>query len=146
VVDDAYNANPASMRGALATMAELARLTPGVRQALVLGTMHELGGAAPELHHAVGAAAGALAPALVVTTGPEAAALAAGVRATSPGGSRVLAVGDISEAAEVLASVAATASPASPLQVLLKGSRAERLERAVALLSPAAAPETRGGA
>ncbi len=52
VVDDSYNANPASMRAALETSALLAGAT-GRRLAL-LGTMAELGDFAPDAHREVG--------------------------------------------------------------------------------------------
>ena len=51
VVDDTYNANPASMRAAMETLKEL----KGRRSAfLVFGDMYELGEQAPFLHRAVG--------------------------------------------------------------------------------------------
>ncbi len=53
LLNDCYNASPASMRAALAYLAELA----GTRRRLaVLGEMAELGARAPELHREVGAA------------------------------------------------------------------------------------------
>ena len=54
VVNDAYNANPESMRAALETLAELGRRT-GRRTVAVLGEMRELGPDAPAAHAAVGA-------------------------------------------------------------------------------------------
>ena len=51
VLDDTYNANPASMRAALATLAELARAS-GRRAVAVLGEMKELGARAREEHAA----------------------------------------------------------------------------------------------
>ena len=55
VVDDAYNANPDSMRASLATFAALD--VPG-RHIAVLGDMGELGAFAKECHERVGAIAG----------------------------------------------------------------------------------------
>ncbi|MCG5534528.1 UDP-N-acetylmuramoyl-tripeptide--D-alanyl-D-alanine ligase [Ectothiorhodospira mobilis] len=49
LIDDSYNANPASVRAAIQVLAK----EPG-RRFLVLGDMGELGTAAPELHAAVG--------------------------------------------------------------------------------------------
>ena len=51
VVNDAYNANPGSMRAALEHQARRAR---GRRRLAILGTMAELGPTAPELHRELG--------------------------------------------------------------------------------------------
>jgi len=56
VLDDSYNANPESVRAALATLVDLGRDRPG-RTVAVLGEMRELGAASPAAHAAVGAAA-----------------------------------------------------------------------------------------
>ena len=53
VVNDAYNANPDSMRAALKTLAELGR-SGGRRTVAVLGEMRELGASSQEEHDAVG--------------------------------------------------------------------------------------------
>lgn len=66
VVNDAYNANPASMAAALqATIA-----IPG-RPVAILGLMAELGGAAREAHKAVGAQARELGYAAVIVVGED---------------------------------------------------------------------------
>ena len=55
VVNDAYNANPDSMRAALKTLAALGRgRGPGARTIAVLGEMRELGESSREEHDAVG--------------------------------------------------------------------------------------------
>jgi UDP-N-acetylmuramoyl-tripeptide--D-alanyl-D-alanine ligase len=54
VVDDAYNANPDSVRAALKALAAIGRGRPGSRTVAVLGEMRELGDAALEEHDAVG--------------------------------------------------------------------------------------------
>jgi UDP-N-acetylmuramoyl-tripeptide--D-alanyl-D-alanine ligase len=53
VINDAYNANPDSMRAALETLAGIGRRT-GRRTVAVLGEMRELGEAGTEEHRAVG--------------------------------------------------------------------------------------------
>jgi UDP-N-acetylmuramoyl-tripeptide--D-alanyl-D-alanine ligase len=53
VLDDTYNANPASMREALTTLAEVAD-KDGRRKVAVLGEMRELGPIAEEEHEALG--------------------------------------------------------------------------------------------
>jgi len=61
IVNDSYNANPDSMRAALATaaglLADRRRTAPGARLFAVLGDMLELGSAAPAEHAALGALA-----------------------------------------------------------------------------------------
>jgi UDP-N-acetylmuramoyl-tripeptide--D-alanyl-D-alanine ligase len=54
VIDDAYNANPDSMRAALKALAAIGRGRPGARTVAVLGEMRELGASALEEHDAVG--------------------------------------------------------------------------------------------
>jgi UDP-N-acetylmuramoyl-tripeptide--D-alanyl-D-alanine ligase len=57
VVNDAYNANPDSMRAALVDLAERAR---GRRRVAILGEMAELGDTAERYHRQIGALAGEL--------------------------------------------------------------------------------------
>ncbi|MEP7092230.1 MAG: UDP-N-acetylmuramoyl-tripeptide--D-alanyl-D-alanine ligase, partial [Nocardioidaceae bacterium] len=54
VIDDAYNANPDSMRAALKSLAIIGRGRPGSRTVAVLGEMRELGESAGDEHDAVG--------------------------------------------------------------------------------------------
>jgi UDP-N-acetylmuramoyl-tripeptide--D-alanyl-D-alanine ligase len=54
VIDDAYNANPDSMRAGLKALAAIGRRRPGARTVAVLGEMRELGAASLEEHDAVG--------------------------------------------------------------------------------------------
>jgi UDP-N-acetylmuramoyl-tripeptide--D-alanyl-D-alanine ligase len=54
VVDDAYNANPDSVRAALKALASIGRGRPGSRTVAVLGEMRELGASARDEHDAVG--------------------------------------------------------------------------------------------
>jgi len=56
LLNDAYNANPASMRAALETLAQIT-VSEGGRRVAVLGDMLELGAAEVEAHRALGAAA-----------------------------------------------------------------------------------------
>lgn len=77
VVNDAYNANPASMKSSIRAAREIATLEkkPLV---LVLGTMFELGDEAEALHFDVGLAAAAAAPDEVVVVGEGARSLERG--------------------------------------------------------------------
>jgi UDP-N-acetylmuramoyl-tripeptide--D-alanyl-D-alanine ligase len=129
VVNDAYNANPASMRAALAAFSRL----PGAgRRALVLGDMLELGAAAPAEHRALGIAAAAAAPALLLAVGVFAGEVAGGAREAGLPPSAIATAPDAEAAAALLA---AWLRPGD--LVLLKGSRGVRLERALELLPSA---------
>ncbi len=71
VVNDAYNANPDSMRAALETLARMGERA-GRRTVAVLGAMRELGDAAHEEHRAVGELAGRLRIDVVLVLGADA--------------------------------------------------------------------------
>ncbi len=133
IVDDAYNASPASVRAALELLAGL----PG-RRIAVLGEMRELGPDHDVGHRGTGEAAAEVVDLLVVVDGrPGGAAegIADGARAAG------LAPGAIIRAADV---AAATAALRDLLRagdvVLVKASRGVELERlvdALALAEPA---------
>ncbi|WP_312348568.1 UDP-N-acetylmuramoyl-tripeptide--D-alanyl-D-alanine ligase [Actinomyces sp.] len=72
VIDDAYNANPDSVRAALEALASLAH---GRRTVAVLGEMLELGDTSPALHRQVGEFAASLGTDVVVAVGQGAGAL-----------------------------------------------------------------------
>jgi UDP-N-acetylmuramoyl-tripeptide--D-alanyl-D-alanine ligase len=74
VVNDAYNANPESMRAALAALAGMA----GERRIAVLGGMAELGPGAAEEHERLGRDAIAAGVDLLVAVGPDAVGIAHG--------------------------------------------------------------------
>ncbi|MCB0877679.1 MAG: UDP-N-acetylmuramoyl-L-alanyl-D-glutamate--2,6-diaminopimelate ligase, partial [Thermoleophilia bacterium] len=87
VIDDAYNANPESMRAALEELAA----TAGTRRVAVLGRMAELGETSPQLHGQAGAAAGtleAIDELVVVGDGIEALALLEGWSSARGAGAR----------------------------------------------------------
>ncbi|SEO97388.1 UDP-N-acetylmuramoyl-tripeptide--D-alanyl-D-alanine ligase [Trujillonella endophytica] len=77
VVNDAYNANPESMRAALAALAGMA----GTRRVAVLGAMGELGPAAAAEHERLGRDAVAAGVDVIVAVGPDAVGIATGARA-----------------------------------------------------------------
>ena len=77
VVNDAYNANPESMRAALAALTGMA----GTRRIAVLGAMGELGPAAEAEHERLGRDAVAAGVEIVVAVGPDAVGIATGARA-----------------------------------------------------------------
>ena len=76
VVNDAYNANPDSMRAALATasglLVERRTARPDARLVMVLGDMLELGDAAPTEHSALGALAAQSGADMVIAVGEHA--------------------------------------------------------------------------
>jgi UDP-N-acetylmuramoyl-tripeptide--D-alanyl-D-alanine ligase len=72
VLDDSYNANPASVRAAVATAREIAD-DRGARLVLVLGEMRELGVEAVPQHERVGRDIGESGAAVLVAVGGEAA-------------------------------------------------------------------------
>ncbi|WP_336029697.1 UDP-N-acetylmuramoyl-tripeptide--D-alanyl-D-alanine ligase [Geodermatophilus sp. FMUSA9-8] len=132
VVNDAYNANPESMRAALAALAGL----PAGRRVAVLGGMAELGPDAAAEHERLGRDAVAAGADLVVAVGPDAVgvvtgATAAGARhgeaggadaGTSPG-STAVAVPDRAAALVFLSEVLVPGDV-----VLVKASRSHGLE------------------
>lgn len=78
LVNDAYNANPDSMRAALAA---LQRMGQGRRTIAVLGEMRELGDLSEQAHHDMGAAAGEFGVDHVVVVGAGAEPIAAAAQA-----------------------------------------------------------------
>ena len=77
IVNDAYNANPDSVRAAITALAGMAR---GQRGFAVLGHMTELGDDADRLHEQIGAQAAAAGLAGLIVVGEEAAPMLAGAR------------------------------------------------------------------
>ncbi len=126
VINDAYNANPASMRAALELLSTT--MAAGGRQRVaILGTMRELGAEAPRLHAEIAAAALAAPIDLVAGVGEMGDALRA---AAAAGAERVVTAPDVD------ALWAALESRLAPNAIiLLKASRGVRLERLLPLLS-----------
>lgn len=122
---DCYNANPASMRAALATVDELAR-TQGGRAAAVLGDMLELGDEAARAHQEIGHAA-ADRGVTVVALGEHGRDLAS---------DHDLAVADPEQAA---AAALARTSPGD--WILVKASRGMRLEQVIVAMQRLAGPD-----
>ena len=115
VLDDSYNSNPASARGALDVLRGLPR-----PHTAILGDMLELGPDSPEYHRALGAAT--LGLDRVIAIGEA----AAGLRRGNPATEHFLSFG---EALPTLSDL--------PLEgtILLKASRGVRLERVMEVLS-----------
>ena len=80
VINDAYNANPDSMKAAIAT---LARMAEGGRGFAVLGHMTELGDDVDALHEEIGAVAAAAGLAGLIVVGDQATPMLAGAKSVS---------------------------------------------------------------
>ncbi|HYW48998.1 MAG TPA: UDP-N-acetylmuramoyl-tripeptide--D-alanyl-D-alanine ligase [Gemmatimonadaceae bacterium] len=120
LVNDAYNANPPSMRAALDLLEAVGQGRPLVA---VLGTMRELGSGSDALHDDIARDAVRRPLTLIVGVGDFAAALAR----VAPDDARVVGAADAPLAADAM--LARTPANAA---ILLKGSRGARLERLVA--------------
>ncbi len=122
VLDDSYNGNPDSMIAGLATLVQ----QPGNgRRIAVLGRMGELGSQSESGHRRVGAAAGKLGLACLITVGEE----ARWISDSASGIKEIIHVGDTAAAASVLRSFAKTGDI-----VLVKGSRSAKMENVIAEL------------
>ena len=84
MINDSYNANPASTTAAVEALSLIGRRR-GRRTVAVLGEMRELGDTAHDGHAEVGRAAVALGVDVVVVVGEPAAGIADGVRSAAPG-------------------------------------------------------------
>jgi UDP-N-acetylmuramoyl-tripeptide--D-alanyl-D-alanine ligase len=126
LVDDCYNANPASMSAALRTVADLAAAPGGRRAVAVLGDMLELGAFEEEAHRALGAEAARAGLAALAAFGPRARATADAARAAG------LEAFHTEDLAALVAWAKGTVAPGDVL--LVKGSRGMKLERLVEAL------------
>jgi UDP-N-acetylmuramoyl-tripeptide--D-alanyl-D-alanine ligase len=125
LIDDTYNANPASMAAAIQVLAELA---PAGRRVLVAGDMLELGDAAEALHREAGRLAAEAGVDRVMGCGPLAESLAA---AAAEAGLAPAACFSGSPRA-VADRLTETLTPGD--WVLVKGSRGMAMERVLNLL------------
>ncbi|MBI3179819.1 MAG: UDP-N-acetylmuramoyl-tripeptide--D-alanyl-D-alanine ligase, partial [Deltaproteobacteria bacterium] len=129
VIDDTYNANPASMRAAFKALAALAHKS---RRVAVLGDMLELGSDAAALHREVGQAAAELGVDWLLSLGEHAAVSAA---AAAERGTRAQAFSDVEALVEALVSGLGQGD-----WVVVKGSRGAKMERVVAALTQRLVP------
>jgi UDP-N-acetylmuramoyl-tripeptide--D-alanyl-D-alanine ligase len=124
VLDDTYNANPASCAAALHTLREIAG---GGRAVAVLGDMLELGEAEGSLHAEAGEVAARVGIDLLLAVGPRSARTAE--VASAHGVPHVELAADADEAAGRLEELVQPGDT-----VLVKGSRGMRMERALRAL------------
>jgi UDP-N-acetylmuramoyl-tripeptide--D-alanyl-D-alanine ligase len=131
VINDAYNANPESVRAALDALRHLARDGRGFA---VLGHMAELGDTSRASHEEIGQFAAEAGLAGLIAVGAEAGPILSGARRVPSWPGEALAVPD---GAAALAVLADRLKPGDV--VLVKASRAARLEGVAAdLLAEAA--------
>ncbi len=121
LIDDSYNANPASMRAGIDVLAGL-----GGRRWLAIGDMGELGAHAEEAHVDIGRYARERGIERLLATGPLS---ALAVEAFGAGARWFPDAETLSRELE--------ATLAADVRVLIKGSRMNRLERVVDALAPA---------
>jgi UDP-N-acetylmuramoyl-tripeptide--D-alanyl-D-alanine ligase len=143
VVNDAYNANPESMRAALKSLAGIARAR-GARSYAVLGPMAELGPDAAAEHDAIGRLAVRLDVSQLIAVGEDARPIQHGAALEGSWDGESRWVPDVDAALAVLR---AELRPGDV--VLVKASRAASLERVALALAedgPTGDGENGGGA
>lgn len=147
LLNDAYNANPASMAAGLRTVAALAREGTGQGRCLAaLGDMLELGPAAAEQHRRIGRLAAELGYSALALCGEFAevcaqAALAAGMRQEA-----VLLFPDPAALGRWCAGCIASGELGRGDWILVKGSRGMRMERVIEALTQGPQTEHKPGA
>lgn len=123
IINDAYNASPASTRAALGVLKEMAG---GRRAVAVLGDMLELGPRAGESHREIGETAAGLDLDLLVTVGDLAASAAEGAVQAGMAGERVFPCTEHATAIRILNRLLLDGDV-----VLVKGSRGMKMEEIV---------------
>lgn len=122
IINDAYNANPASMAAALNTLANFR----DCRKVAVLGEMLELGASSADSHYTVGRLAGAAGLSLLVLVGSQASETARGAMESGMAEDEIVILPSSEDAAELLARKVMPGDC-----VLVKGSRGMRMELVV---------------
>lgn len=122
VINDAYNANPTSMRAAIATLTDMA----AGRRVAVLGDMAELGSLAELAHFRLGEQVGESGLDVLVTVGELARRIGEGASAQGMSPDRVVSVADADEAVGELRAIVEPGDV-----VLVKASRVMELEKVV---------------
>jgi UDP-N-acetylmuramoyl-tripeptide--D-alanyl-D-alanine ligase len=125
IIDDTYNANPASMAAAFNTLAALRRNQPAI---IILGDMLELGEQAEALHRLVGELAAASGADRLYVYGPHAQAVLEGAGRGGMAAAAMFAGSKEAIAADVIGHL-------TPGQwVLVKGSRGMAMETVVTII------------
>jgi UDP-N-acetylmuramoyl-tripeptide--D-alanyl-D-alanine ligase len=126
VINDCYNANPASMKAAIDLLAELG---PGTHTVAVLGDMLELGAQSAAFHREIGAHVAAGGIVSLVACGALGRTIAEGARTAGMADNRIA---ECVDAQQAIPHVLSMAHPGDV--VLVKGSRGMRMEQVVEAL------------
>ena len=121
ILNDAYNANPASMQAALGM---LGRFPGHGHRIAVLGDMRELGAGEADAHRQIGQAAVSCGVTFLITMGALAEGIAEGALAEGMDRSHVMTCRDTAQVARVLTDITRNGDV-----ILIKGSRAMRMEQ-----------------
>lgn len=132
IINDTYNANPASMRAGISTLCQL-----GSRERIaILGDMLELGEGSEALHREIGAYAAAAGVHFLGLVGAFAPAVAAGAQEQGMDPARMRIFADKKECLLWIQELVVQGSVHSGTYILVKGSRGMRLETLVDRLRP----------
>ncbi|MDE3017575.1 MAG: UDP-N-acetylmuramoyl-tripeptide--D-alanyl-D-alanine ligase, partial [Nitrospirota bacterium] len=123
IINDCYNANPASMKAAVTLLAQLAERG---RTIAALGDMLELGPESPALHREVGGHLASEGITHLIACGPLAEQIAAGARSAGMEADRIHTAADSVVGAALCKKLAQEGDV-----VLVKGSRGMMMERVV---------------
>ena len=127
IVNDCYNANPASMKAALQL---LAQWRPARERVAVLGDMLELGRDTQQLHREVGKFAAGMQLSRLIVCGDLGHEIAAGAKQAGMSGSSIVELPDAASAADLLKKTIRQGDV-----VLVKASRGMRMEQIVQVLT-----------
>ena len=126
IINDTYNANPASVKAALHILTDMGK---GRRKVAILGDMYELGRRAIEGHQEVGAEAAAVHTDILITVGHLAHEIALGATMAVEAPAEIISLNTNAEVKAHLAKIIRRGDV-----VLVKGSRGMKLEEVVASL------------
>jgi UDP-N-acetylmuramoyl-tripeptide--D-alanyl-D-alanine ligase len=127
IVNDCYNANPASMKAALQL---LAQWSPARERVAVLGDMLELGRETQQMHRDVGQFVATLSLSRLIVCGELGREIAIGARQAGMSDSTIVEMSDVTSAAEWLKKTVGKGDV-----VLVKASRGMKMEQIVQVLT-----------
>jgi len=123
IINDTYNANPASAKAALQILADLG---PGLRRIAILGDMYELGQRTVEGHREVGAEAAAKGVDVLITVGKLGCEIALGASLADEPPAEIISFNTNAEAMSYLKKIVRPGDV-----ILVKGSRGMKMEEIV---------------